>query len=173
MYNYAKRITETIEELTCLEKKYRNSPHHAKVRMLFLLKRDSYRSIKPLDTILGYSLTQIHRWWQDYNLQGIDGLVHKQTHKVGVRSPITPEIYKDLNEKMIRGEIATEKEARIYLANRWQIIYKKRSLYMFFKRHKMKKKTGRPKHRKTAPVSVQEAFKKNAFSSRIVSHFRL
>ncbi len=61
---------------------------------------------------------------------------------------------------MRAGHIATMQEARNYLQREWGIRYKNgKSLWWLFKKHRVKCKTGRRRHKK-ATAEQQATFKK-------------
>jgi transposase len=61
---------------------------------------------------------------------------------------------------MRKGDIATMEDARDYLEREWGMCYKNgKSLWWLFKKHRVKWKTGRRRHKK-ASAEQQAAFKK-------------
>jgi hypothetical protein len=73
---------------------------------------------------------------------------------------MTPEAWAGLMQEMRAGPIATMQEAREYLERTWGIGYQNgKELGWLFKKHRIKWKTGRRRHRK-ANAEQQAAFKK-------------
>jgi transposase len=62
---------------------------------------------------------------------------------------------------MERGEIASYEQARKFLADQGVHYRNQSSIFRLFKRHRIKAKTGRPRHQKADPQE-QEAFKKTS-----------
>jgi transposase len=84
----------------------------------------------------------------------------KQHKPVGKPSRLTPEAWAGLMQEMRAGHIATMEDARDYLEREWGIRYKNgKSLWWLFKKHRVKWKTGRRRHKK-ANAEQQVAFKK-------------
>ena len=158
--DYNAAITESVEELANLEKRYRGSLFEDRIRMLRLLKSGFSRSQRGLTDVLGYNERHLRVWWKEYREQGLNGLLVK-SKRGGSKERITEEALAGLKQEFHRrdGMISLE-EARCYLIERWGIHYKGiTSISMLFKRHKIKKKTGRKRHPKS-DLQAQSDFKK-------------
>jgi transposase len=156
---YPKVIQEREEELTRLEQSLRGKKTADRVRMLRLLKSGAVKSLKECAPLVGYSVIQLTRWWERYRAEGLAGML-KQHKPVGKASRLTPEAWAGLLQAMRAGHIATMQEARNYLEREWGIRYKNgKSLWWLFKKHRVKCKTGRRRHKK-ANAEQQAAFKK-------------
>ena len=156
---YPKALQESEEELTRLEQHLRGQKPADRVRMLRLLKSATVKSLKDCAPLVGDSVTQLTRWWECYRAQGLAGVL-KQHKPVGKASRLTPEAWAGLLQAMRAGHIATMQEARNYLEREWGIRYKNgKSLWWLFKKHRLKCKTGRRRHKK-AKAEQQAAFKK-------------
>jgi len=156
---YPKVIQESEEELTRLEQSLRGKKTADRVRMLRLLKSGAVKSLKECAPLVGYSVIQLTRWWERYRAEGLAGML-KQHKPVGKASRLTPEAWAGLLQAMRAGHIATMQEARNYLEREWGIRYKNgKSLWWLFKKHRVKCKTGRRRHKK-ANTEQQAAFKK-------------
>ena len=156
---YPKVIQESEEELTRLEQSLRGKKTADRVRMLRLLKSGAVKSLKECAPLVGYSVIQLTRWWERYRAEGLAGML-KQHKPVGKASRLTPEAWAGLLQAMRAGHIATMQEARNYLEREWGIRYKNgKSLWWLFKKHRVKCKTGRRRHKK-ANAEQQAAFKK-------------
>jgi transposase len=159
--NYPKAIGESEEELMSLEQRLRGQKPADRVRMLRLLKSGTVKSLKDCAPLVGYSVIQLTRWWERYRAEGLAGLL-KQQKPVGLASRMTPEAWAGLMVAMRKGHIATMEEARDYLEREWGIRYKNgKSLWWLFKKHRVKWKTGRRRHKK-ANAEQQAAFKKTS-----------
>ncbi len=129
--------------------------------MLRLLKSATVKSLKDCAPLVGYSVTQLTRWWECYRAEGLTGVL-KQHKPAGKASRLTPEAWAGLMQAMRAGHIATMPEARNYLEREWGIRYKNgKSLWWLFKKHRVKWKTGRRRHKK-ANAEQQAAFKKTS-----------
>jgi transposase len=119
------------------------------------------KSLKDCAPLVGYSVTQLTRWWERYRSAGLAGVL-KQHKPVGKASKLSAEAWAGLMQAMRAGHIATMQEARDYLEREWGIRYKNgKSLWWLFKKHRVKWKTGRRRHQK-ANAEQQAAFKKTS-----------
>lgn len=156
---YPKAIQESEEDLSKQEQRLRGQKAADRVRMLRLLKSKAVESLKDCAPLVGYSVSQVTRWWERYRAEGLAGLL-EQPKPEGRASRMTPEAWAGLMQEMRAGHIATMQEARDYLERTWAIRYKNgKSLWWLFKKHRVKWKTGRRRHRK-ANAEQQAAFKK-------------
>ena len=159
--NYPKAIQESEEDLMSLEQRLRGQKAADRVRMLRLLKSGTVTSMKDCAPLVGYSLVQLTRWWERYRTQGLAELV-KQQKPVGQPGKVTAEAWEGLLAAMRKGDIATMEDARDYLEREWGIHYKNgKSLWWLFKKHRVKWKTGRRRHKK-ASAEQQASFKKTS-----------
>ena len=157
--NYPKAIQESEADLLSLEQRLRGQKPADRVRMLRLLKSGTVKSMKDCAPLVGYSLVQLTRWWERYRTAGLSELV-KQEKPIGQPCKVTAEAWKGLLAAMRKGDIATMEDARDYLEREWAIHYKNgKSLWWLFKKHRVKWKTGRRRH-KQANAEHQAAFKK-------------
>ncbi len=160
---YPKAIQESEEELTKLEQRLRGQKTADRVRMLRLLKSATVKSLKDCAPMVGYSVSQLTRWWERYRAEGLAGIL-KQQKPAGKASRLTPEAWAGLLQAMRAGRITTMQDARNYLEKEWGIVYKNgKSLWWLFKKHRVKWKTGRRRHKK-ANAEQQAAFKKTSLA---------
>jgi putative transposase len=158
---YPQVIQESEEELTSLEQSLRGQKTADRVRVLRLLKSGTVKSLKDCAPLVGYSVIQLTRWWERYRAEGLTGML-KQYKPTGKASRLTPEAWAGLLQAMRAGHIATMQDARDYLEREWGIRYKNgQSLWWLFKKHRVKWKTGRRRHKK-ANTERQAAFKKTS-----------
>jgi transposase len=156
---YPKAIQESEEELTRREQSLRGQKAGDRVRMLRLLKSGAVKSLKECAPMVGDSLSQLTRWWERYRAEGLAGMLKRQK-PAGKASRLTPEAWAGLLQAMRTGHIATMQDARNDLQREWGISYKNgKSLWWLFKKHRVKWKTGRRRHKK-ANAEQQAAFKK-------------
>jgi transposase len=158
---YPKAIQESEEDLKQWEQQLRGQKAADRVRMLRLLKSGAVKSLKDCAPLVGYSLVQVTRWWERYRAHGLARFL--ESYKpTGQRSRLTAEAWAGLLAQMRAGHIATMQDARDYLEREWGISYKNgKSLWWLFKKHRVKWKTGRRRHKK-ANAEQQAAFKKTS-----------
>jgi transposase len=155
---YPTVIAETEEELAAAERRLRGRPAAARVRALRLLKAGTASSLSGCAALVGYSPRQVARWWAAYRAGGVAALTRERP-RPGKASRLTPEARAGLEAEMRAGAIATLEDARRYLAERWGIEYASlNGVWWQLRRHKIKLKTGRRRHRK-ADAAAQEAFR--------------
>jgi transposase len=159
---YPQVITEEIDDLKELEKYHRYSHLFQRVRMLRLLKSEECSNLGEAAKALGYSWRQCQRWFASYQRGGVEELLESRVHERGRQELVTPEAFEDLEEAMKKGEIATIGQADEFLRERHGIYYAHPDgVGQLLRRHKVKLKTGRPRHEK-ADQQEQEAFKKTS-----------
>ena len=111
---------------------------------------------------MGYSWRQCQRWFASYQEGGIEELLRSRVSERGRQELVTPEAFEDLKEAMKKGEIATIGQADEFLRDRHAIEYAHpHGVGQLLRRHKVKLKTGGPRHEK-ADQDEQEAFKKTS-----------
>jgi transposase len=161
---YPQAITEDLDDLKELEKHHRYSHLFQRVRMLWLLKSEECRNLGEAAQALGYSWRQCQRWFATYQEGGIEELLKSRVHERGRQELVTPEALDDLGEAMKKGEIATISQADGFLRERHGIEYAHPDgVGQLLRRHKIKLKTGRPRHEE-ADQAEQDAFKKTSLA---------
>jgi len=162
---YSQVIEEDPQQLKELEKRHRYSHLFQRVRMLGLLRSEECRNLGEAARALGYSWRQCQRWFALYQKDGIDELLKSRVKERGRQELVTHEALEDLKEAMKKGEIATIGQADRFLRDRHGIEYAHPDgVGQLLRRHKIKLKTGRPRHEK-ADKEEQEAFKKTSPST--------
>src|SRR5215218_3928028 len=162
---YPQVITEGLGDLKELEKYHRYSHLFQRVRMLRLLKySEECSNLGEAARALGYSWRQCQRWFASYQKGGIEELLKSRVHERARQELVTPEALEDLKETMKMGKIATIGQADEFLRERHGIEYAHRDgVGQLLRRHKIKLKTGRPRHEE-ASQQEQEAFKKTSLA---------
>src|SRR5215212_7770421 len=159
---YTQVIQEESHELEKLEKHHRYTHLFQRVRMLSLLKSGECSNLSEAADALGYSWRQCQRWFSFYQKGGIEELLKSRVHERGRQELVTPEALEDLKEAMKMGEIATIAQADEFLRERHGIEYAHPDgVGQLLRRHKIKLKTGRPRHEEADPEE-QDAFKKTS-----------
>lgn len=156
--NYPRAITESVEELAARERQLRGRRTEVRARMLRLLKSGQVPSLAQCAPLLGYSQTQLTRWWEQYRKQGLNGVL-TEAPPHGKPSKLTAEALAGLEAVMRAGKIATLRDAQRYLQEQWGITYPSlNGIWYQLRLHRIKLKTGRRRH-KQADREAQEAFK--------------
>lgn len=156
---YAEQIQESPEELMAWEHRLRGQRGADRVRMLRLLKTGEAQSRGRLIEVLGYCERQLQRWWRLYEQEGLAALV-KERPRGGRREQVTPHAWQSLTTVLEAGQIGELRGVQRYLRTRCGIRYRSLSgVSRLLKRHGVKLKTGRRRHRK-ASGEQQAAFKK-------------
>lgn len=155
---YGERIRETVAELEDLERQQRGKPTAVRVQMLRLLKSGRAASRRQCASVLGYSLSQLDRWWAAYQSGGIPQLLMTKP-RPGKRAKLTAAAWAGLEAAMTSGEIGSLKAAQTYLQEHWQIAYSLNGVWWQLRRHRAKLKTGRRRHRKS-DRATREAYKR-------------
>lgn len=164
LHNYERLIVESEKELCKLEQKHRHSVIGKRVSMLRQLKSKEARSIPKVAAQLNYSVRQCQRWFKSYQEDGLAALVKESKQGKGSGERMTEEAWSVLEESMLKGDIATYRQAREKVAEQGVIYKDDTSMLKLFQRHKIKAKTGRPLHQKADP-ELQEAFKKTSLTT--------
>ena len=160
--HYSRVIEEDPKELKELDKYHRYSHLFQRVRMLRLLKSEECSNLSQAARALGYSWRQCQRWFASYQEGGIEELLKSRVHERGRQELATPEALEDLKQTMKMGKIATISEADEFLRERHGIEYAHPDgVGQLLRRHKIKLKTGRPRHEQ-ADQEEQDAFKKTS-----------
>jgi transposase len=162
--DYRERISEGVEALACAERTVRGTAMADRVKLLRLLKAGEQRSLAGAAALLGYSERQAQRWWRCYSESGLAALV-QPARRHGGRERVTAAAWQALEAKLRAGEVARLRDARDYLRAQWDIAYTVAGVSKLFQRRRVKRKTGRPQHRRADPAA-QAAFKKSAWATR-------
>lgn len=161
--HYATLISESEADLQTLEHQHRGQRPADRVRFLRLLKSEQVHTIQACAPVLGYSRSQLTRWWGRYRTGGLAALLAEPSHP-GSQGQMTPEAWADLEEVMKQGQVATLEQARQYLGRRWGIHYQSvNGVWWHLHQRRARPKTGRRRHRRADPAQ-QEAFKKTSTS---------
>jgi transposase len=157
--DYPTRIPQTEDELLAVERRLRHHPTAARLKLLRLLKTRAVRSLRAAAPLLGYSERQLQRWWNTYTTRDLEALCTPPA-RTGARERVHSDAVAALDRALRAGQIARLSEAQALLRERFGIVYHSiNGLSQLFKRHKIKLKTGRRRHRQSAPAA-QAGFKK-------------
>jgi transposase len=120
--DYRRLILESEAELSQLERRLRGSGAMPRVQMLRMLKSGQVQSLRACAPLLGYSLRQLNRWWEQYQQGGIGNLT-ETNGQGGRQSQLTVEAAAGLRKAIEAGEIRQLEDARRYLSEQWNIHY--------------------------------------------------
>ena len=164
MHNYDAIIQESPEELKRMSRQHRHSVVGTRLSMLKRLKSGEARSSPAVAKQLNYSLRQCQRWFGAYQQGGLSVLLSPSRQGKASVERMSDAAWQALNDALVAGEIATYPQARRLLAEHGVSYQDDSSVLKLFKRHKIKAKTGRPRHEK-ADEEVQTEFKKTSPSA--------
>jgi transposase len=156
--DYGECIAESVEELAEVGRCLRGRAGADRARLLLALKSGRERSLRRAAALLGYSERQAQRWWAAYRSGGLAALLERRSRE-GRRERVGPTAWAVLEAEMRAGHVARLREAQAFLRDRFGIAYSLNGISLLFKRHRVKLKTGRRRHRK-ADAAAQAAFKK-------------
>ena len=159
MLDHEALIQESPEVLAAQEKRLRRSAVSYRVKMLRLLKSGDSRSMASAAKQLGYSLRQCQRWFGCYRRGGLEALLEFEQPRRPER--MTQAAWDALAQAMKAGEVATLEQTRQLLAEQGVPYKSVAGVSSLLIRHKVKLKTGRPRHQQTDQVA-QTAFKKTS-----------
>lgn len=156
---YAEAITESDEALAQVEQEHCGSKEGLHIRVLRLLKSGQAQNLTEAASLVGYSKPQVTRWWETYRTKGLSALLQRPVHP-GRPSRMTDAALTHLQTAMAQGAIATIEQARQYVAAQDQLVYQsQQGIAAVLHKAKIRKKTGRRRHRK-ASADAQGALKK-------------
>ena len=162
--DYEKLIKESKASLRTLAKEHRNKLVGTRMRLLYLLKSGEAKTVSQAAHKIHYSRSQCHRWLKSYREEGLKALLAPQKKSPGLTERMTPAAWESLTKALAKGEIASYKQARVFLAKQGVIYKDDTSILKLFRRHQIKSKLGRPQHEK-ADVEAQQAFKKTSLKA--------
>jgi transposase len=156
--DYALAITEDEAALRQEERRLRDRTTAVRVRALRLLKGGAARTLGACADLVGHSPRQVARWWAAYRHGGLEALLREPAWP-GKPPRLTPEALAGLEAAMAEGQIATLKDAQVYLADRHGVVYASlNGVWAQLRKHQIKLKTGRRRH-DLADAAAQAAFK--------------
>lgn len=153
------RIAHPEDELVALERRLRHQPTADRVKLLRLLKTGTVRSLRAAAPLLGSSERHVQRWWHTSTTQGLAARCQPASPP-GAPERVSAEALTALKTAMEEGQIARLREAQAFLRDQCSVISTSlNGVSQLFKRHKIKLKTGRRRHRR-GDAAAQAACKK-------------
>lgn len=154
--DYQQLIKESAAELRSRLKALSHRKLRARCEVLLWLKQGQVSSMRQAVLLKGLSTNQGSRWWKQYQALGIEGFL-----SLGYRPQVSPLSDKQgFIEQLNTTGFSTIKEAQVWLAEQYGLVYTENGLGNYFRKHKIKLKTGRPHHPKK-DEKQREAYKKN------------
>jgi len=158
--NYQKEIKEEVLYLekrlsTILIPKARN-----RCEVLIWLKSGRVTSMRQAIILKGMNKSQGSEWWKQYKSEGIDGFLTLKYK--GQSSPLKDKT--ELKERLEKEGFSTINQARLWILKSYGLAYTENGLGNYFRRNKIKLKTGRPHHPEKDEVK-RTAYKKNMSKS--------
>lgn len=155
---YAELIQESAAELRQHERRLRGTSTEPRVRMLRLLKEGKIISLRASTSVLGYSLSQLYRWWAAYREGGLTHLLTVRP-RPGAPAKLTPAAWAGLEAELRASRIATLRDAQHYLQQQWAISYSLNGVWYHLRKRRVRLKTGRRRHQR-ADAARQAAYKR-------------
>lgn len=150
------RAEDTEEELTCLFRNEEDVRLRTRLHALRQLRRGD--SISKVASDFAVSYRTVSRWVSWYRKGGLrEVLSHKQGGG-GKKCFLDEEQQTTLQEEVAKGLFRTASEIRNWIAERFAIIYKHKSVYDLLRRLGCSPKVPRPRHEK-ADIEAQKLWK--------------
>lgn len=154
--NYSSLITESLPDLEARFKTLSSLPLRDRCEVLIWLKSGKVSSMMACMALKNHNKSTGVLWWRTYREKGLD-------YYLSIQRPPNRSVLDDhpgFWERLGKDGFASIKEARDWLASEHQIIYTENGLGNYFRRHKIKCKTGRPHHPQQS-VEERAKYKKN------------
>lgn len=158
--NYDEMVKESVADLRVLHHKQSNSLFRRRLQFLMLLKSGKCCSQAKAGALIGIKQRASEKLWRLYQTQGVEGLVRLPDK--GRPAKLTEEAKADLQEQLDQSRVATLKQACLFVAQTHGIVLTEVAMHYYFKREKIKKKTGRPTNIRKDNKG-EERFKKKCF----------
>lgn len=157
--NYKESVKERVAELRVLQHKQSNSLFRRRLQFLMLLKSGKCCSQAKAGALIGIKQRASEKLWKLYSEEGLQGLL--RTPEKGRPAKLTEEAKADLQTELDQSRVATLKQACLFVAQTHGIVLSEVAMHYYFKREKIKKKTGRPTNIHKDPQE-EEGFKKKS-----------
>ena len=154
--DYPNEIQESIEELRSLHACEVHIKLRERLEILIWLKSGKVSTMKSAMALKSRSTNHGSRLWKSYRSGGMREYL--SLNYIRKRSPLADR--KELEERLNDEGFSTIKEARDWILSTYGLRYTENGLGNYFRRNKIKLKTGRPDHPKKDEVK-REAYKKN------------
>lgn len=157
---YDERVKESVADLRVLHCKEDKPLYRRRLQFLMLLKSGKCSSQAKAGALIGIQARAAEKLWKLYQTQGVEGLLRRPDK--GRPAKLSEEAKAALQEELDQSRVATLKQACLFVAQHHGIVLTEVAMYYYFKREKIKKKTGRPSNVGKDP-QAEEVFKKKSF----------
>lgn len=140
--NYDESVKESVAELRVLHRKQSNSLFCRRQEFLLLLKSGKCTSQAKAGVLIGIGPRASEKLWKLYRTQGVEALA--RIPDKGRPAKLTRAAKEDLQTQLDQNRVATLKQACSFVAQAHGIVLSEVAMHYYFKREKVKKKTGRP-----------------------------
>ncbi len=158
--NYDEWVKESIVELRILHRKQNSALFRRRLQFLMLLKSGKCSSQAKAGVLIGIKARASEKLWKLYREEGVPGLL--RTPEKGRPAKLTQEAKADLQQQLDDSRVATLKQACSFVEQTHGIVLTQVAMHYYFRREKIKKKTGRPTNIRK-DEEEEEAFKKKSF----------
>ena len=149
---------ESAEELYKQFKREKEQQRRTRLQAMYLLRTGKLE--REAAEICGVNERTIRRWVKWYREAGLSSLLERLNGgKRGNHKRLTDEQEEQLRAEIDTGRFHTAKEIVAWVAEKWQVEYREKSIYDVLKRLKINKKVPRKQSDKADPAQ-QEAWKK-------------
>lgn len=155
--DYVSAIGEDSDTLLSMERTASSGKVRQRLQLLRLLKSGEAETLPQAAKILGMSKGQVWKQWKQYQVEGLEGFL---TIQYRGRRPRLNESELEQLQKQTETGFASIKAARRWIEETLSVEYSNSGVGKLFKRKRIKKKTGRPRHQKQDLESLID-FKKN------------
>jgi transposase len=116
-------ISESLEFLRELERRYHGKPQEMRVKALRLLREQAGLTMREISGVLGISERQIRRWWQTYRTGGLDSLL--EIRSAGGQRPtrVSRQTLDTLRAKADQMELTSLREIQRWLREECAVEY--------------------------------------------------
>lgn len=158
--NYDELVKESAKDLRVLYRKQSSALFRRRLQFLMLLKSGQCSSQAQAGALIGIKARASEKLWKLYRSEGVQGLLRPPAK--GRPAKLTEGAKADLQTELDGSRVATLKQACSFVEQTHGIVLTQAAMHYYFKREKIKKKTGRPTSVRK-DVAGEEWFKKKAF----------
>jgi transposase len=157
--NYGEMVKENVEELRVLHRRQSSALFRRRLQFLMLLKNGKCSSQAKAGALIGIKARASEKLWKLYSEEGVQGLV--RIPEKGRPAKLTQEAKAALQTELDESRVTTLKQACFFVAQTHGIVLTEVAMHYYFKREKIKKKTGRPTNVRK-DEEAEETFKKKS-----------
>ncbi len=158
--NYDEGIKESVEELRVLHRRQSKPLFRRRLQFLMLLRSGKCSSQAKAGALIGIKARASEKLWKLYVAEGLEGLLRLPDK--GRPAKLSEEAKAALQEELDHSRVATLKQACAFVQQHHGITISQVAMHYYFRREKIKKKTGRPTNIHK-DKEEEEQFKKKSF----------